>query len=139
MLPEGQPQDFAGMEISRRRFMAVSGVGAALLARPPLIAAEDGIVPTMVNAAAKARIATRTLRRNISLLEGSGGNIAVLSGLLSDRFATDRRQWRPCGRYNTRTRLSAAAVEGWNYIFSGRGPGRPDRQTVQHRLRNSVE
>jgi glyoxylase-like metal-dependent hydrolase (beta-lactamase superfamily II) len=49
-------------------------------ARRPLIAAEDGIVPTMVNAAAKAKIVTKTLRRNISVLEGSGGNIAVLSG-----------------------------------------------------------
>jgi glyoxylase-like metal-dependent hydrolase (beta-lactamase superfamily II) len=41
---------------------------------------DTGIVPTMVNAAAKAEIVTRTLRRNISILEGSGGNIAVLCG-----------------------------------------------------------
>ena len=69
-----------GIEISRRRFIAVSGGGAVLLAGRPLIALKGGIVPTMVDAAAKATIVTRTLRRNISVLEGSGGNIAVLSG-----------------------------------------------------------
>ena len=34
----------------------------------------------MINAAAKAKIISRPLRRNITVLEGSGGNIAVLSG-----------------------------------------------------------
>src|SRR4029077_7097046 len=80
MLRKRQPKDVEGIEFSRRRFLAVSGIGAVLLARRPLIAAEDGIVPPMRNAAAKAKIVTKTLRRNISVLEGSGGNIAVLSG-----------------------------------------------------------
>jgi len=80
MLLKRQPRDVEGMEISRRRFFAVAGVGAVLLARRPLIAGEEGIVPTMVNAAAKATIVTHPLRRNISVLEGSGGNIAVLCG-----------------------------------------------------------
>lgn len=40
----------------------------------------QGIVPTMIDAAAKATINTYPLRRNISVLEGSGGNIAVLTG-----------------------------------------------------------
>jgi len=80
MSPERPPRDAAGMESSRSRSTAISGVAAVLLARRPVTAAEDGIVPTMVNAAAKARIVTRTLRRNISVLEGSGGNIVVLSG-----------------------------------------------------------
>ena len=39
-----------------------------------------GIVPTMIDAAAKATIQTHSLRRNISVLEGSGGNIGVLIG-----------------------------------------------------------
>ena len=43
-------------------------------------AEETGIVPTMINAASKAKIEVHTLRRNISVLEGSGGNIAVLTG-----------------------------------------------------------
>jgi len=55
----------------------------------------DGIVPTMVNAAAKAKIVSHTLRRNVSVLEGSGGNIAVLSGrhgklLVDAGFAVSR-------------------------------------------------
>lgn len=43
-------------------------------------AEETGIVPTMINAASKAKIEVHPLRRNISVLEGSGGNIAVLTG-----------------------------------------------------------
>ena len=41
---------------------------------------ETGIVPTMINAASQAKIDVHPLRRNISVLEGSGGNIAVLTG-----------------------------------------------------------
>jgi glyoxylase-like metal-dependent hydrolase (beta-lactamase superfamily II) len=41
---------------------------------------KEGIVPTMIDAAAKATIQTHPFRRNISILEGSGGNIAVLTG-----------------------------------------------------------
>jgi glyoxylase-like metal-dependent hydrolase (beta-lactamase superfamily II) len=80
MLLTQQEKGVEGMQISRRRFLAVSGVGAVLFARRPLLAAAGGIVPTMINAAASAKIVTRTLRRNVSVLEGSGGNIAVLSG-----------------------------------------------------------
>jgi len=68
--------------ISRRRLLAMAGfsAGAVLLARRPLLAKEEGIVPTMVNAAAKTKITVHPVRRNISVLEGSGGNIAVLTG-----------------------------------------------------------
>jgi len=53
------------------------------------------IVPTMVNAAANAKISVQPLRRNISVLEGSGGNIAVLTGadgklLVDAGFAVSR-------------------------------------------------
>jgi glyoxylase-like metal-dependent hydrolase (beta-lactamase superfamily II) len=41
---------------------------------------EEGIVPTMLSAAAKAKITVHPVRRNILVLEGSGGNIAVLTG-----------------------------------------------------------
>jgi glyoxylase-like metal-dependent hydrolase (beta-lactamase superfamily II) len=44
------------------------------------LAEETGIVPTMIHAAAQAKIEVHPLRRNISVLEGSGGNIAVLTG-----------------------------------------------------------
>jgi glyoxylase-like metal-dependent hydrolase (beta-lactamase superfamily II) len=83
--------------ISRRRLFEIAGLsaGAALLARRPLFAKEEGIVPTMVNEAAKAKITVQPIRRNISVLEGSGGNIAVLTGpdgklLVEAGFAVSR-------------------------------------------------
>jgi glyoxylase-like metal-dependent hydrolase (beta-lactamase superfamily II) len=89
-------QQLETSDMSRRRLLALAGLsaGAALLARRPL-SAKEGIVPTMVNAAAKAKISTRAVRRNISVLEGSGGNIAVLTGrdgklLVEAGFAVSR-------------------------------------------------
>jgi glyoxylase-like metal-dependent hydrolase (beta-lactamase superfamily II) len=57
---------------------------------------DSGIVPTMVRAAAGARISTRPVRRNINIVEGSGGNIAVLTGrdgklLVDAGFTVSRR------------------------------------------------
>src|SRR5580704_17379106 len=40
----------------------------------------DSIVPTLIDAASKAKINVQLLRRNITVLDGSGGNIAVLTG-----------------------------------------------------------
>lgn len=69
---------------SRRRFLAAAGLatGAAVIARRQLYAETDGskIVQTMLAAAASAKIKVLPVRRNISVLDGSGGNIAVLSG-----------------------------------------------------------
>jgi len=68
--------------LSRRDFIVVAGSAAAAVAFAPrfLFAQKKGIVPTMIDAAAKATIKTYPLRRNISVLEGSGGNIGVLTG-----------------------------------------------------------
>jgi glyoxylase-like metal-dependent hydrolase (beta-lactamase superfamily II) len=67
--------------ISRRRLLATAGIStASALTRRTLFATNTGIVPTMVNAAAKAKITVQPLRRNITVLKGSGGNIAVLTG-----------------------------------------------------------
>jgi glyoxylase-like metal-dependent hydrolase (beta-lactamase superfamily II) len=68
--------------LSRRKFIAVAASAAAAVALAPrfLFAENKGIVPTMIDAAAKATIETHSLRRNISVLEGSGGNIGVLTG-----------------------------------------------------------
>src|SRR5713226_4365860 len=68
--------------LSRRSFIAAAGLGAATAVFAPrlLFAQEIGIVPTMINEAARAKIEVFPLRRNISVLEGSGGNIAVLTG-----------------------------------------------------------
>ena len=85
------------LKISRRHLLEIAGfgMGAALLARRPLFAREEGIVPTMVNAAAQAKIKVIPVRRNISVLEGSGGNVAVLTGpdgklLVDAGFAVSR-------------------------------------------------
>jgi len=57
--------------------------------------AGSAIVPAMLNAAAKAKMVIHPVRRNISVLEGSGGNIAVLTGkdgklLVDAGFAVSR-------------------------------------------------
>ncbi len=69
---------------SRRRFLATAGMaaGAAMIGRRQLYAETDGskIVQTMLAAAASAKITVLPVRRNISVLDGSGGNIAVLTG-----------------------------------------------------------
>lgn len=66
---------------SRRDFLELVGMSiGALIAPPPALGNGRGIVPTMVHAAASATIAIYPIRRNISVLEGSGGNIAVLTG-----------------------------------------------------------
>lgn len=82
---------------TRREWLQRAGLtaGAAMLAGRKIIAAENGVVPTMVNAAAKAKITVHPIRRNISILEGSGGNIAVLTGsdgklLVDAGFAVSR-------------------------------------------------
>ena len=68
--------------LSRREFIAGAGSAAAAAAFTPrlLFAESKGIVPTMIDDAASATIKTHPLRRNISVLEGSGGNIGVLTG-----------------------------------------------------------
>ena len=66
---------------SRRQFIWASlGAGAIILGRGRMFAEETGIVPTMINAASQAKIEVYPVRRNITVLEGSGGNIAVLTG-----------------------------------------------------------
>ena len=69
-------REVESIRLSRRQLFAAAGIFAG----HPLLAKEPGIVPTMVNAAAKAKISIQPLRRNITVLEGSGGNIAVLTG-----------------------------------------------------------
>jgi len=67
--------------LSRRHFIS-AGLGASALIVAPrrLFAEETGIVPTMIQAASQAKIEVNRLRRNIAVLEGFGGNIAVLTG-----------------------------------------------------------
>jgi glyoxylase-like metal-dependent hydrolase (beta-lactamase superfamily II) len=71
-------------QMTRRRFATSSGVAlaAACLAPRELFAQapEDALVQTAFKVAATAPITTQKLRRNISVLLGAGGNIAVLTG-----------------------------------------------------------
>jgi glyoxylase-like metal-dependent hydrolase (beta-lactamase superfamily II) len=69
---------------SRRDFLKSAGVATLSLAFNPLRAYAqhegDQLVSQIRGAAASAKIEVRTLRRNVSVLMGSGGNIAVLPG-----------------------------------------------------------
>ncbi|MGJ5818146.1 hypothetical protein [Paludibaculum fermentans] len=69
---------------SRGALLATAGpsAGAAVIAPRSLHAQNDGsrIVQTMLSAAVNARINILSIRRNISVLDGSGGNIVVLTG-----------------------------------------------------------
>ena len=73
----------ASVEISRRQFLAAGGLAAATacLAPTALFAkSDDVLVPGALKEAATAQVTVQALRRNISVLLGAGGNIAVLSG-----------------------------------------------------------
>ena len=69
--------------LSRRQFLTVAGIGIAAASFSPRLLfgqSNSAIVPAMLDDAAKAKIDTQPIRRGISVLSGSGGNIAVLSG-----------------------------------------------------------
>ena len=65
------------VNLSRRRFIAAAGLGAATAGFAPrvLFAQETGIVPTMINEAARAKIEVHPARRNISVLEAQVGTL----------------------------------------------------------------
>ncbi|HXH66046.1 MAG TPA: MBL fold metallo-hydrolase [Candidatus Limnocylindrales bacterium] len=70
-------------EIPRRQFLAAGALtaGAACLAPRALFAqSDDVLVPAAFKVAATTKLKVQTLRRNISVLLGPGGNIAVLTG-----------------------------------------------------------
>jgi glyoxylase-like metal-dependent hydrolase (beta-lactamase superfamily II) len=67
--------------ISRRRFLASTALATAGYFLPRrLFAAEESPVTIIRTAAATAKITIQKLRGKVSMLEGSGGNIAVLTG-----------------------------------------------------------
>ena len=68
--------------IGRRKFLGTTGVVAAgLWLAPQLVFSQDeSPVIKIKKAAATAKINTTKLRGNVYMLEGSGGNIAVLNG-----------------------------------------------------------
>lgn len=68
--------------LARRQFLASASLAAAAawLAPRDAFAEEDHLVVDALKEAATAKVRVQTLRRNISVLLGAGGNIAVLSG-----------------------------------------------------------
>jgi len=69
-------------EVSRRALIAAGGltVAAACVAPGKLFAQTDTLVADALKEAATAKIEVQPLRRNITVLLGAGGNIAVLTG-----------------------------------------------------------
>ena len=72
----------AAAELSRRQFLTSGtlAVAAACIAPKGLLAEEDHLVADAFKEAATAKIAVQKLRRNVTVLLGPGGNIAVLTG-----------------------------------------------------------
>src|ERR1700758_147285 len=71
------------VEISRRQFLVAAGLTAATACLAPGVLAdqsEDVLVPTALKVATTAKVTVQYLWRNISVLLGAGGNIAVLTG-----------------------------------------------------------
>jgi glyoxylase-like metal-dependent hydrolase (beta-lactamase superfamily II) len=70
------------LDISRRQFLTAGAmtVSAACLVPSCLVAQTGGLVESAFKEAASAKVTVQNLRRNISVLLGAGGNIAVLTG-----------------------------------------------------------
>jgi glyoxylase-like metal-dependent hydrolase (beta-lactamase superfamily II) len=70
------------IECSRRQFLAMGGMALAASCMVPemVLGEEEGLVVTAFHVAASAPINVQKLRRNVSVLLGPGGNIAVLTG-----------------------------------------------------------
>jgi len=68
--------------VSRRHFLAKTSIAAAAIwSAPRRLFAEGGSPVTVIRgAAATAKITIHKLRGNVSVLDGSGGNIAVFTG-----------------------------------------------------------
>jgi glyoxylase-like metal-dependent hydrolase (beta-lactamase superfamily II) len=68
-------------QTSRRQFLELTALATASCFLPRrLFAAAESPVITLRRAAATAKITVQKFRSNVSVLEGSGGNIAVLTG-----------------------------------------------------------
>ena len=85
-------------QVTRRKFLTSASIGAgALWLAPPVLFAKNGNpVTASRNEGAAAKIIVQRLRDGVSVLSGSGGNIAVLSGadgkiLVDAGLTTSRR------------------------------------------------
>lgn len=90
-------------DISRRRFIASAGLAATAVCFVPhrLFADEEGMVAAARKAGETANVTVQSLRRSVSALTGSGGNIAVLPG-------DDGKLIIDSGYLGTRSKIAAA-------------------------------
>jgi glyoxylase-like metal-dependent hydrolase (beta-lactamase superfamily II) len=90
-------------EISRRRFVASAGLAATAACVVPhrLFGDEENMVVAAREAGETANVTVQALRRNVSALIGSGGNIAVLPG-------SDGKLIIDSGYLGTRSKIAAA-------------------------------
>ena len=93
-------------DISRRRFVASAGLAATAVCIVPhrLFGAEESLVVASRKGAETANITVQALRRNVSALIGSGGNIAVLPG-------ADGKLIIDAGFLGTRGKIDAALTK----------------------------
>src|SRR4029450_10395632 len=88
------------LDISRRHFIASAGLAATAVCLVPhrVFGAEVSVVAAARKIAEAANVTVQALRRNISVLISSGGNIAVLPGddgkLIIDSSYVDRKSTR---------------------------------------------
>ncbi|WP_159470411.1 MBL fold metallo-hydrolase [Dyadobacter sp. 3J3] len=73
--------NYRNVSINRREFLYLGALAASgFLMKPELaISQNESLVVTLTRAASTAKINVTNLRGNISVLEGSGGNVAVLN------------------------------------------------------------
>jgi glyoxylase-like metal-dependent hydrolase (beta-lactamase superfamily II) len=90
-------------QVSRRRFIACTGLAATAVCLVPhrFFGAEANKVVAARKAAERANVTIQALRRNVSVLIGSGGNIAVLPG-------DDGKLIIDSGYLGTRDKIAAA-------------------------------
>jgi glyoxylase-like metal-dependent hydrolase (beta-lactamase superfamily II) len=90
-------------DISRRRFIASAGLAATAVCLVPhrLFGDEESLVVAARKAGEKTNVTVQELRRNVSALIGSGGNIAVLPG-------PDGKLIIDSGYLGTRSKIAAA-------------------------------
>jgi beta-lactamase superfamily II metal-dependent hydrolase len=76
-----QSYDLRRHEVWLVRNVKMTAATASISRHPGKLFTEDlDLVPTMIRAASTTAISVHPLRRNIAVLEGSGGNITVLTG-----------------------------------------------------------
>ena len=91
------------LDISRRRFIACTGLAATAVCLVPhrLFGDEESLVVASRKAGETANVTVQALRGNVSALIGSGGNIAVLPG-------DDGKLIIDSGYLGTRSKIAAA-------------------------------